>query len=78
MKEREQHLPDYCLYTSLEQTDHNEKITGAFGQHCGFHQLKKKHPLQLMEATVLDESSGKLSTFIVICLLQRCLQTVVR
>jgi hypothetical protein len=24
MKEREEHLPDSHLYTSLEQTDHNE------------------------------------------------------
>jgi hypothetical protein len=34
--------------------------------------------LQLMKATVLAKSSGNLSTFIVICLLQQCLQTVVR
>ena len=42
----------------------------AFSQHCGFHQLKR--------ATVLAESSCILSIFIMICLLQLCLLTVVR
>ena len=35
-------------------------------------------PLQLMKATMLAESSSNLFTFIVICLFQQCLQTVVR
>ena len=41
MKERERHLPESSLQTLLEQTDHDESgyISGAFSQHCGFHQL---------------------------------------
>ena len=49
----------------------------AFSQHCGFHQLKRK-TLQLMKPTVLAESSNKLSFFIIISALHRCLRKVAR
>ena len=61
--------------TKLEQDKEHWRLEYQLLQlrHC-----KVSLPLQLMKATVLVESSNKLSFFIVICLLQQCLWKVAR
>ena len=67
MKERERHLPDSCLWTSLEQTDHDERgWKWSFQPALWFSSAvevdliifcRRGRPLQLMKATVLTERS---------------------
>ena len=72
MKERERHLPDnVCRHHWSRQ------ITMKVGKLLELSASTVTFYSSLMKATVLAESSNNLSTFIVICLLERCLQTVV-